>query len=190
MINNSVFKLVLAAVSALGVATAATPTEAATMGKLDIFGTVQRNPANNPTSLTFGNAFGGMGDGLTVIATDDLSPAQGEYFNLPETLTLSTASGVKLLDYDFDDDFDFTLTQAMTLMPGSRFDFMSVGSFASDPNHLFNIKLTTQGPGGTQNAFSATVVERVPSPALLPGLIGMGVAAFRRKQNEAVEENA
>lgn len=32
--------------------------------------------------------------------------------------------------------------------------------------------------------------EAVPTPALLPGLIGIGVAALRRKKDEAAEENA
>jgi hypothetical protein len=33
-------------------------------------------------------------------------------------------------------------------------------------------------------------IEKVPTPALLPGLIGLGVAAFRRKQAEMAEEEA
>ncbi|MBE9112161.1 PTPA-CTERM sorting domain-containing protein [Nodosilinea sp. LEGE 07298] len=32
--------------------------------------------------------------------------------------------------------------------------------------------------------------REVPTPALLPGLIGLGVAALRRKQDETAEENA
>lgn len=32
--------------------------------------------------------------------------------------------------------------------------------------------------------------EVIPTPALLPGLIGMGVAALRRKKDETAEENA
>ncbi len=33
-------------------------------------------------------------------------------------------------------------------------------------------------------------IRAVPTPALLPGLIGMGVAALRRKDEESAEENA
>lgn len=33
-------------------------------------------------------------------------------------------------------------------------------------------------------------VEEVPTPALLPGMVGLGVAALRRKNDESAEENA
>lgn len=43
---------------------------------------------------------------------------------------------------------------------------------------------------GLDNVRIATKATAVPTPALLPGLIGMGVAAFRKRrkaQTEAVE---
>ncbi|MEA5448626.1 PTPA-CTERM sorting domain-containing protein [Leptolyngbya sp. CCNP1308] len=54
-------------------------------------------------------------------------------------------------------------------------------------NYFDSIKLTS-----TSAAFESDnhAFREVPTPALLPGLIGLGVAALRRKQNEAVEENA
>lgn len=43
----------------------------------------------------------------------------------------------------------------------------------------------------TQAAFeSGNFAYKVPTPALLPGLMGMGVAALRRKKDETAEENA
>ena len=46
--------------------------------------------------------------------------------------------------------------------------------------------LTTQGNFTIGSSFSSTVTA-VPTPALLPGLLGFGVAAFRRRKGEATE---
>jgi hypothetical protein len=44
-------------------------------------------------------------------------------------------------------------------------------------------------PGLPGDVFATSGVEVVPTPALLPGLLGLGVAALRRKQDDSVEEN-
>jgi hypothetical protein len=48
----------------------------------------------------------------------------------------------------------------------------------------------TYGSNDTGTGIDNISFETVPTPALLPGLIGMGVAALRRKQNETAEETA
>lgn len=64
-----------------------------------------------------------------------------------------------------------------------------VNFFADDDIELFNrVEFSTLG---NRAAFeSGNFAYKVPTPALLPGLIGMGVAALRRKKDETAEENA
>lgn len=57
------------------------------------------------------------------------------------------------------------------------------GAFAPLKDSLF--AMTT----GNGSSYSLNI-EEVPTPALLPGLIGLGVAALRRKNEESAEENA
>jgi hypothetical protein len=61
--------------------------------------------------------------------------------------------------------------------------FSGVGVFSTQGNFV----ATSQFPRGT--TYSGTVVA-VPTPALLPGLLGLGVAALRRKNDTVSEENA
>jgi hypothetical protein len=64
------------------------------------------------------------------------------------------------------------------------------GVFVSGSDSIAAVGRFTSQLSSTNNrsrySFS---IEAVPTPALLPGLIGMGIAAFRRKKEE-VEENA
>ena len=75
------------------------------------------------------------------------------------------------------------------------------GTPNGDPRSTQYVKFFAEGSGeyfdqvvlaSTQAAFESDnhSYEAIPTPALLPGLIGMGVAALRRKQEEASEENA
>ncbi|MBD1918192.1 MULTISPECIES: PTPA-CTERM sorting domain-containing protein [Cyanophyceae] len=52
------------------------------------------------------------------------------------------------------------------------------------------VRATSVGPeDGVRGGSSGKIVGEVPTPALLPGLIGLGVAALRKKQeNEVAEE--
>ena len=63
-----------------------------------------------------------------------------------------------------------------------------VNFFAHGPSDYFSqVQFAS-----TQAAFEAGnfAYEVIPTPALLPGLIGLGVAALRRKNDESAEENA
>ncbi|PSN19038.1 hypothetical protein C7271_09405 [filamentous cyanobacterium CCP5] len=53
---------------------------------------------------------------------------------------------------------------------------------------LSNFFVRYQNVDGTPLGTSGVGVGQVPTPALLPGLIGMGVAALRKKQGETAEE--
>lgn len=75
---------------------------------------------------------------------------------------------------------------------------VNYGTFLVNPGESFgfyvetadNLRLvgTVRGDGfATISNFNVTAV---PTPALLPGLIGMGVAALRKKQSEAEESEA
>ncbi|PSB18903.1 hypothetical protein C7B61_01265 [filamentous cyanobacterium CCP1] len=87
-----------------------------------------------------------------------------------------------------DPKFDFTLT-SFTPVSGNLYEF---AGFFGDSEYIRYGEFTVQGG----NSFSAAVA--VPTPALLPGLIGMGVAALRKKRKgegfeatpEATEANA
>jgi len=65
-------------------------------------------------------------------------------------------------------------------------------TFLVNPGEEFGFGvLTTDNIGGAGFAtISNFNVTPVPTPALLPGLIGMGVAALRKKQGEAEESEA
>lgn len=65
---------------------------------------------------------------------------------------------------------------------------------ASFPNFAGNGPTFGNRPGGSGGAYSIALNQptatAVPTPALLPGLIGMGVAALRKRKAEAVEETS
>ncbi|MEA5448627.1 PTPA-CTERM sorting domain-containing protein [Leptolyngbya sp. CCNP1308] len=59
----------------------------------------------------------------------------------------------------------------------------ALGAFDPLQDDLFTL-------ANSQGASYSFDIEEVPTPALLPGLIGIGVAALRRKKDETAEENA
>ena len=80
-----------------------------------------------------------------------------------------------------DDDWLATFTGRFFDTEGG--ELPGIGEF--DPLHDISF---TDSPGGSFYSAEATAV---PTPALLPGIIGMGVAAFRkRKQTGEAEESA
>ena len=64
--------------------------------------------------------------------------------------------------------------------------------FQSDASGSATSRLFTNLSGTTSNGTSALVTEfnttAIPTPALLPGLIGLGVAALRKRKAEAAEQ--
>lgn len=73
------------------------------------------------------------------------------------------------------------------VLSGLKNDGLTDFSTSFDLNQIFG-----NLPVGTSAVISSVEVQptAVPTPALLPGLIGLGVAALRRKSEESTEENA
>jgi hypothetical protein len=84
--------------------------------------------------------------------------------------------------------FSFTVNSIEYLAGSNRYRFRGV--FGDNTPGIGELAPLEQVGTAGNFGFSASVTA-VPTPALLPGLIGMGVAVLRRKQGEeASEENA
>ncbi len=64
------------------------------------------------------------------------------------------------------------------------------GTFVSGPDSIAAVGRFTSQLDLTNPSSYSLSIKAVPTPALLPGLIGLGVAALRRKKDETAEENA
>jgi hypothetical protein len=51
----------------------------------------------------------------------------------------------------------------------------------------FNGSLNAYAAAGFVNSFSGNYADPIPTPALLPGLLGMGLAALRRQKQQAAQ---
>lgn len=85
-------------------------------------------------------------------------------------------------------DAQFTLTNFI-FNANSGDSTLLEGFFTRDGNTVQGVGRFTSQTNQVRNSSWSLSLEAVPTPALLPGLIGMGIAALRRKQEE-VEENA
>jgi hypothetical protein len=97
-------------------------------------------------------------------------------------------SGIDLPGFPGGNDLQFDLTKFVFSQgtgDATIEGFFRLGSDSILGSGLF----TSQTNLGNPSSYSLTI-QAVPTPALLPGLIGLGVAALRRKKDEAAEENA
>jgi hypothetical protein len=90
-------------------------------------------------------------------------------------------------------NLSFDLTSATVVTPGKLANF--VGLFRSDNTILSRASgdLTSQGFGknGVGTSYSLTLAaEPIPTPALLPGLIGLGMGVLRKRKKEMAEATA
>ncbi|MBE9155768.1 PTPA-CTERM sorting domain-containing protein [Nodosilinea sp. LEGE 06152] len=85
-------------------------------------------------------------------------------------------------------DVQFTLTKFI-FNANSGDSTLLEGFFTRDGNTVAAVGQFTSQIGTIPNSSWSLSLVAVPTPALLPGLIGMGIAALRRKQEEASEEN-
>lgn len=93
-------------------------------------------------------------------------------------------------------------TEAVTVSFGSFSEVFNLASNAPLTTFVRSVNLTGASVLSFSNAGGdyygsylddvsiSTSTVPIPTPALLPGLIGLGVAALRRKQDETAEENA
>jgi hypothetical protein len=103
-------------------------------------------------------------------------------------LLVDFINSVNVLGVQTFDTFDFTATTATFLTGLERYKFTGFfGDGTKAVGELAQLVEISGSPGVF--GYSATFTA-VPTPALLPGLIGLGVAALRRKNEESAEENA
>ena len=99
---------------------------------------------------------------------------------------------------DTDEDFSNGLSSLLgtfnPLANGSSITPAQIFSFTPTSSQYFHVNVLAPNasfPGIGEVAFRSVGAEEVPTPALLPGLIGMGVAAFSKKRKgEAAAEEA
>lgn len=147
---------------------------------------------------------------ITIVGGNDGSGIQGNTF-YGTTLAGSIASYVSFhWDYDSNDNPTFdsfgvffgsdpfdSSTWTLTSIAGGGI-YGPAGPADGDYNFLVNpgdffgfyVETADNKFGEGFATISNFNVTAVPTPALLPGLIGMGVAALRKKQSEAEESEA
>jgi len=143
---------------------------------------------NTPTgqALVAGSSDPVFGIGSIAILRDLTLTGSGTTFSLGAAVNsfITLTNGIKF------NLQSFTLT-GTNATPGvlSNWTADYVGEFVAD-NTLGGTGLfTSQGRVVSENGSSfSSSVTAVPTPALLPGLIGMGVAAWRKRKGEAAEQ--
>ena len=176
---------------ATGVTLATAPAQAAGLtGQLDFVWIADATP----TSIdfyTFGGAAddsrGDVGDVLNIIATGDFSSLLFTGGVVKDLSSIPLPGGTPISQWlDFNGTaFDFKLL-SFTNTSGLQYEFK--GIFADGT--IGTGELSTQISGTGVKSYSTTIVaagEQIPTPALLPGLIAMGVGMLRKRKAEAVE---
>lgn len=133
----------------------------------DVFGSFDYDFSNNNFSnISLTSKFSGLGPFFPAFTTTYNTFVDGSIDTLTAKVAGANIDGISLV---FPELNKLTLGSPAALKAGS-------------------VTLITQ-----QFELSAPVqgsITAVPTPALLPGLIGLGVAALRRKNEESAEENA
>ncbi len=136
--------------------------------------------------LTFNNAgVGILGDGI-----DNISGSAG--IDNDEVLELTFSKLVRFTSINFvgitpgSDDFALRIDGTIfgadpTPISSNAFNFVSPGT---DFGALFRIETRDNNDRFRINSISGEVI---PTPALLPGLLGLGVAAWRRRRQDATD---
>ena len=103
----------------------------------------------------------------------------GTPFNFIET---STGITLKITGYDvLTTNVGGVVTAAYTNVTGLAFDTSAIYYPFASGNFTFS-------QDSNNNTFGNGEIEIVPTPALLPGLLGMGIAAWRKRKQEAMED--
>ncbi|MBL1174986.1 PTPA-CTERM sorting domain-containing protein [Pantanalinema sp. GBBB05] len=100
--------------------------------------------------------------------------------SVSDFLTIPTAPG----------NVKFTLTKFVLIKEGSRNWSADFAGIFTSPNALSGIgDFTTQGRFTGVGATYSAYVTAVPTPALLPGLLGLGVGILRKRKTTIAEES-
>jgi hypothetical protein len=114
--------------------------------------------------------------------------ASGTRFRLPPRLGGFT----HLSSLTVSGDFDGNGTEIESIFTNKRLadGFFSFGIIGEKSFDQIVFSLTDNSTNLPSHAVFDDFTTAIPTPALLPGLIGLGVAALRRKKDETAEENA
>ena len=160
----------------------------------DDCGGVDEDFAPDKVYIVGSNVYGGNTSGRPAIGQPG-SFTSGTFFTtvLAESLPSFVSFNWKYGSYD-SPEFDFfgvVINNVQTILADTSGQFGSY-TFQVNPGDEFGF-----GVWSADSAYGAGYVEisnfnvtPVPTPALLPGLIGMGVAALRKKQGETEEADA
>lgn len=202
--NHILFKTktaIAVSLCAAGVLTTASSASAAMLsGSINIDSSGNPTAVVTPTSVTFGG-------GVVSEATGDFAPLKDVNFPTVTSLTGLTAPttpigpiasfidfGVVTLKGETNSlVFDLVSGTVTTLNGAGNVLQASVdifGNFVFGQSNVGTGILTAQRVGASQGWTITLEAQPIPTPALLPGLLGLGVAALRRNQDEIDEENA
>ncbi len=195
------------AMAAVGSVVAATPSRAASLAgqtidavsikgsSATVLGTNLGNPATaNITGIDFNNGdieatlgTGGFSSFIGGLGTiKDISFFNGVSSAIDDFITLSNPD-------DASDTLIFDLFSATSQVNNNIAGFVFNGEFSRNGQIIAGFgELSTQinlkGNGTDKPSSFSLTGEAVPTPALLPGLVGMGVAALRKRKS--AEESA
>jgi hypothetical protein len=186
----------LAASTVIFASTVVAPAQAATVtGTLNF--AKDGNVANITSSqIDFNNTADFFSVGNT--STGTFAGLQGNGITILNDLTLPFSSAFDFLQVNGGPTFRITgLSNSSFQNPsGSNFSLFSanvLGNFidAGDitPGQSNSFIVTAQSDFGkfTNVSINSSVPAPVPTPALLPGLVGMGIAALRKRKSEELE---
>ncbi|MGP1384426.1 MAG: PTPA-CTERM sorting domain-containing protein [Thainema sp.] len=190
--HSATTKLIAAIAGVTGITLLASPAHAAGLtGQIDIIW----NADATPTSLEFYTFLNQADDGRGNIGDFLVSNATGSFSSLAPTPLTVTPGVIKDLPtipvlggspisnwLDFaNNTFDFTLTSFVNT---SNLEYAFEGFFSDGTRGIGG--LTTQINGSGVKSYSATITATaIPTPALLPGLIGLGLGILRKRNGEA-----
>lgn len=208
MISSKLFGL--SAVAVCSAVVVAAPAQAASIAgqTLSFTGSVRLETPGAATSLLNFSSYGDTSFGTATVAdaADDVFGLGGEAFSVGDlTLTNTSATTWELTTGSVDswlsglpNGLGFILEQfvlqnvTVTAGPTTIPLYVAFISGFFTPSGLGGDgSLTSQGSLvlGSGSSFSADITA-VPTPALLPGLIGLGVAALRKREQAGAEEEA
>ncbi|MBE9155769.1 PTPA-CTERM sorting domain-containing protein [Nodosilinea sp. LEGE 06152] len=208
MIRSKV--LGLSAVAVCSAIAVSAPAQAASIAgqTLSFNGSVRLETPGAATSLLNFSSFGDTSFGTATVAdaADDVFGLGGEGFSIGDlTLTNTSATTWELTTGTVDNwlsglpnGLGFTLERFVlqnvnvTAGPATVPLYVAFVSGFFTPSGLDGSgSLTSQGRlmFGSGSSFSADITA-VPTPALLPGLVGLGVAALRKREQDGSEEDA
>jgi hypothetical protein len=195
-------KAAIAATVLAGSTLAVSPAEAAGLkGSLAFTGEAVATPTDIEFYLLNGQADPANGRDIgrfrvsVASTTGDFDPLDGTRGTIKDLTGIISATATNppafqainnFLSFGQNDPFNFTLT-AFKFVNARFYKFEG---FFTDGT-IGRGELTTQAGLGGVDTYSASLIatgEEIPTPALLPGLIGMGAAVLRKRKAEATEQ--